>query len=299
MARNATGPIGRAARVLLLAALTSCATPPPLPSPSVGKQFVWRVTNLPVPFYLVGSMHSVALRDDPLPQAYRTALTKSQRLVFEHDPRQRPLLIRKFREAAKYPAGQTIESEVRPATLALLKKNAWRSRMSFEQMRRFRPWAIALNLLAEEGPIGADNPRSMDSSLSAQARRAGKEVAGLETTDEHVAFWREMLERDGENFLLYTLIRGKAVGALVEETRDAWKRGDAAALAASNSRLRRANPGFAQKLLDRRNLRWVGRIEAEMKTGKPTAIVAGAGHFIGPHGVVALLEKRGYKIERL
>nr|MBA3608593.1 TraB/GumN family protein [Chthoniobacterales bacterium] len=59
------------------------------------------------------------------------------------------------------------------------------------------------------------------------------------------------------------------------------------------------NPGYAQKLLDRRNLRWVDRIEAEMKTGKPTAIVAGAGHFTGERGVIALLQKRGYEIERL
>jgi uncharacterized protein YbaP (TraB family) len=28
-------------------------------------------------------------------------------------------------------------------------------------------------------------------------------------------------------------------------------------------------------------------------------MVAGALHFCGPHGVIALLEKRGYKIEQL
>lgn len=297
MARNATRSIGRAARIVLLAALASSTTT--AASLPAGKHFVWRVTNLPVPFYLVGSMHNLAARDYPLPPVYRVALTNSQRLVFEHDPRQGALLMRKFREAAKYPAGQTIESEVRPVTLGLLKKNAWRLRMKFDEMRRLRPWAIALNLLAEQGPVGADNSRSMDSYLSAQARRSGKEVAGLETTDEHIAFWREMLERDGENLLLYTLTRGDAVGALFAETRAVWKRGDVAALTAANARLRRANPGFAQKLLDRRNLRWVARIEAEMKTGKPTSIVAGAGHFTGERGVVAQLQKRGYKIERL
>ena len=41
------------------------------------------------------------------------------------------------------------------------------------------------------------------------------------------------------------------------------------------------------------------RTEAELKSGKPTAIVAGALHFSGPNSVVALLEKRGYKIEQL
>jgi len=296
MARTASRRIGRAARLLLLTALASCATAAP---PPAGKQFVWRVKNLPAPFYLVGSLHNLSPRDYPLPPAYQVALTTSQRLVFEHDPRQGALLARKFRETARYPAGQTIESEAGPATLALLKKNAWRSRLKFEQMRHLRPWAIALNFLAAKGPVGAAHGRSMDSRLGAQARRSGKEVAGLEATDEHIAFWREMLERDGENLLLYTLTREKTIDALFEKTRAAWQRGDVAALTAANARLRRANPGYAQKLLDRRNLRWVDRIEAEMKTGKPTAIVAGAGHFTGERGVIALLQKRGYEIERL
>lgn len=287
-------------RHALLAAFFALAPPAVSATPSPDPQhFVWRVRNLPAPFYLVGSIHNLTRRDYPLPDVYNRALADSQRVVFEYNPRQRAALARKFGEVARYPAGQDIESEVRPATLALLKKNAWRYRIKFEQMRKLRPWAIALRLLAEEGPVGASSPGSVDSYLSRQAQRAGKEVGGLETVDEHVAFWREMLERDGENFLLYTLTRKKTVGRLFDKTRDAWKRGDAAALAAANARLRKANPGIARKLLDRRNARWVARIEAEMKTGKPTAIVAGAGHFTGPRSVLELLRARGHRIERL
>ena len=66
-----------------------------------------------------------------------------------------------------------------------------------------------------------------------------------------------------------------------DETRAAWKRGDIAALSETNASLRRGDRQTAQRLLDRRNLRWLPRIEAEMKTETPTAIVAGAGHFSG------------------
>ena len=139
----------------------------------------------------------------------------------------------------------------------------------------------------------------MEMRIVSQARRSGKEVAGLETIDEHVAFWREMLERDSESLLVYTLARDKTVTALFAKTRAAWMRGDVGALSTANASLRQANPGIAQRLLDRRNRRWVDRIEAEMKTGKPTTIVAGAGHFSGPGSVIAILEERGYKIEQL
>ncbi|CAN5433666.1 TraB/GumN family protein [soil metagenome] len=283
--------------VRLAVALTTLVATAAAAEPS--RHFVWRVTNLRAPFYLVGSLHSLTKDDYPLPDTYRHALARSERLVFEYDPRRRDALVRKFREVARYPSGLDIESEVRPTTLALLRKNLWKFGLKFDQVRHLRPWAIALRLLARRGPVGPSSARSMENYLATQARRSGKETGGLETVDEHVAFWREMIERDGENLLVYTLSRDRQVSRLFAQTREAWKRGDLAALAASNARLRRANAGIAQRLLDRRNRKWVGRIEAEMKTGKPTAIIAGAGHFSGPQSVLALLEKRGYKIEQL
>jgi len=53
------------------------------------------------------------------------------------------------------------------------------------------------------------------------------------------------------------------------------------------------------RLLDRRNVKWLPTIEAAIKSGRPTLVVAGAMHFSGPRSVIALLQKRGYKIEQL
>ena len=283
---------------LLVATVSASASRSSSPA-TAETHFVWRVTNLATPFYLVGSIHNLTEEDYPLPPIYDAALTNSRRVVFEYNPRQREALARKFGEAARYPEGKDIESEIAPITAALLKKNAWRLQLRFEALRHYRPWAIALRLLAEQGPLGPSSPRSMDAYLSSEAQRAGKDVSGLETVNEHVAFWREMVESDGENLLLYALTHEKTVGALLDKTREAWKRGDIAALSATNTRLHRANPGLAQKLLDRRNAIWVARIEEEMKSGNPTAIVAGTGHFLGPQSVLELLRERGYRIERL
>jgi uncharacterized protein YbaP (TraB family) len=58
-------------------------------------------------------------------------------------------------------------------------------------------------------------------------------------------------------------------------------------------------PSVWWRLIDHRNGMWIPRIETEIRTGIPTMIVVGALHFPGPHGIIALLEKRGYKIEQL
>jgi uncharacterized protein YbaP (TraB family) len=93
----------------------------------------------------------------------------------------------------------------------------------------------------------------------------------------------------------------KSKGGAVEFTRmrSAWRKGDTATLWAGDAHLRKEAPQIAARFVDQRNIKWIPRIEAELKTGKPTAIVAGALHFSGPNSVVALLQKRGYKIEQL
>jgi uncharacterized protein YbaP (TraB family) len=53
------------------------------------------------------------------------------------------------------------------------------------------------------------------------------------------------------------------------------------------------------RLLDRRNAKWVPKIEAAIKSGKPTLVVAGALHFAGPRSVITLLQKRGCTVEQL
>src|SRR5439155_87822 len=68
---------------------------------------------------------------------------------------------------------------------------------------------------------------------------------------------------------------------------------------AGDARLRNQAPRIAARFVDDRNVKWIPRIEAELKTGKPTAIVAGALHFSGLRSVIALLQQRGYQIEQL
>ncbi|HEV2096299.1 MAG TPA: TraB/GumN family protein, partial [Chthoniobacterales bacterium] len=67
----------------------------------------------------------------------------------------------------------------------------------------------------------------------------------------------------------------------------------------SDARLRKEAWWIAQRLVEERNVRWLPRIEREIKSGTPTAVVAGALHYSGPNSVIALLRKRGYEIEQL
>ena len=77
------------------------------------------------------------------------------------------------------------------------------------------------------------------------------------------------------------------------------EKGDTKRLYAMYAGKMKEAPTVWWRLLDRRNARWVPRIETAIKSGRPTLVVAGALRFAGPNSVIVLLQRRGYKIEQL
>ena len=295
---------------LLLLGLTPLSAIAGSPAQKFPKSCVWRVTNAKAPFYLVGSIHALSKSDYPLPSPYEVALRDSRRFVFEFDPNRHAEFEKKFEAAAKYPPGQDIRSKIDPELLAWLRQNILNVKTdprrgkgaqvaSFDSELRYKPWWIAQHLAGPASYSKSSASHGLDNYFVDRAKTAGKEIRGLESVDEHVAVMGGMSDRDGEFMLLEALTQPKDGAKEFSRMYKAWRRGDTNALWTGDARLRNQAPRIAARLVDDRNVTWVSRIEAELKTGKPTAIVAGALHFAGPRSVIALLQKRGYKIEQL
>ena len=295
---------------LVLLGLTPLSAIAVSPAQKFPKCCVWRVTNAEAPFYLVGSIHALSKKDYPLPSPYEVALKNSTRFVFEFDPTRGAEFERKFEAAAKYPPGQDIRSKIDPALLAWLRQNICtfqpephrgkRGQVAgFDSNLRYKPWWIAQHLAAPASYSKSSATHGLDNYFVDHAKIAGKEIGGLESVDEHVAVLGGLSDREGE-FMLRDALTQPGDGAKeFSRMYKAWRKGDTNALWAGDSRLRSQAPSIAARFVDDRNVKWVPRIEAELKTGKPTAIVAGALHFSGPRSVIALLQKRGYQIDQL
>jgi len=268
------------------------------------------VTNAKAPFYLVGSIHALSKKDYPLPVPYEIALRNSRRFLFEFDPNRHVEFEKKFEAAGKYPRGQDIRSKIHPELLAWLRQNiltveADHRHGSREQIRGFdsqlvyKPWWIAQHLVGPATYSKSSLSHGLDNYFVDRAAKDRKEIAGLESVDEHVAVMGGLSDRDSEFILRDALDEPRNAEKEFTRMYKAWRKGDTDALWAGDSHLRTKAPWIAARFVDKRNTKWVPRIEAELKSGKPTAIVAGALHFSGPNSVIKLLEKRGYKIEQL
>jgi uncharacterized protein len=304
--RTAGGPIA----LLVALILTPLAMDAAPQSKKFPKCCVWRVTNAKAPFYLVGSIHALSKKDYPLPKPYEIALKDSTRFVFEFDPTRHAEFQKKFEAAAKYPPGQDIRSKISPELLAWLRKNMFtvipdargekdERLATFDSQLRYKPWWIAQHLAAPAAYSKTSASHGLDNYFVDHAIKTGNEIGGLESVDEHVAVMGGLSDRDSEFMLQDALTQPNNGEKEFSRMYRAWRRGDTDALWVGDAPLRAKAPRIAARFVDDRNVRWAPRIEGELKTGKPTAIVAGALHFSGPRSVIALLQKRGYIIEQL
>jgi uncharacterized protein len=294
----------------LLLGLTLLFAVPARAAQTFPKCCVWRVTNAKAPFYLVGSIHALGKNDYPLQTPYEIALRDSKRFLFEFDPNRHVEFERKFDAAGKYPPGQDIRSKIHPELLTWLRQNVLtvnpdqrrgrRERVgNFDTQLCYKPWWIAQHLVGPATYSKTSLSHGLDNYFVDRATREKKEIAGLESVDEHVAVMGGLSDRDSEFILRDAIDQPGNAEKEFSRMHKAWRNGDTDALWAGDARLRKQAPWIAARFVDNRNIKWIPRIEAELKRGKPTAIVAGALHFAGPNSVIKLLEKYGYKIEQL
>src|SRR6266436_5288699 len=239
---------------------------------------VWRVTNAKAPFYLVGSIHALSRKDYPLPRPYELALKDARRLLFEFDPNRGLEFEKKLAAAGKYPPGQNIRSKIDPKLLAWLRENVSPVNMDHNRLKKsrpkvanfdtslaYKPWWIAQHLVDTRNSSNMSTSHGLDDYLVARARKMGQEIDGLESVDEHVAVLGGLPDRDSEFLLRDALNQSKSGEGEFTGMRNAWRKGDTAALWAGDAHLRKEAPQIAARFIDQRNIKWIPRIEAELK----------------------------------
>lgn len=158
--------------------------------------------------------------------------------------------------------------------------------MSEDELRHARPWFAMVRLIGHM----ARSPRpSMDDALAEHARQRGLAALGLESWEAQlVALDASVTAGD-----LAKAIHGRlAVACELARLRSAYRTSDLPALT-------QALVGTVQReaLLLERNRRWLPQIERYLASGG-AFIAVGLGHLLGDTGLLAMLERAGYTVER-
>ena len=279
------------ARLFVLTAIFGCVS-------ATNAASVWKVSSASgATIYLGGSVHALRSQDYPLPPQYNRALEASAIMAMEVDEKAVLESSHSIDKSGEYPRDDSLKNHVDPRTYAYLRRIFGLLGVPEGKFSRYRPWYLAL-LLETSGGHGRSLDLGVERYLIGRAHAKHKRIAGLETAREHAQVFSGLTDRQGEAYLLLEFIP-RSEGITNTKTMQAWRQGDADAVAREFHDAFRDFPSLAERLLDNRNRTWLPKIENYLQNAQPCFVVVGAAHLGGPNGLIALLKGRGYSIEQL
>jgi uncharacterized protein YbaP (TraB family) len=265
------------------------------------KSCLWVVETTSTQVFLLGSLHVLKSSAYPLAAEIDRAYASSQRIVFETNlgAMMEPAIQARMIELGVYPEGQNLFQNISETTRKNLEKKLQELGMPLDYFSRFKPWFLAVSLATLELQRLGFNPLyGVDLHFYTKAKADEKELAYLESVEYQLNLLGKMNAQDQKSFLAQTLKDLDISAQLADDMMTAWQHGEADDLYELLFESFEDHPGIEDRLLTRRNKDWLPQIEKMLKTPKITMVIVGAGHLIGPEGLVELLKQKGYKIKQ-
>ena len=288
-------PERRMAAALAAAALAALGAGSATAEPAL-----WRVTGGEGTVWLFGSVHLLPQGGFSVGGELAKAIGGARRVCMEIDPNADD-------DAAK--TSITLARAVDPKgrdLFELLGPDADRVRAKSENagvpldaLAMFEPWfaGITVSVMALQAH-GYDVQHGVEQVIEAAARQGGKPGCGLETLDGQLGMLDGLPMNLQAEILLQAIDEAKDVDQLIGPMLEAWRAGDEAGLEKSLEEDFDGYPELADVLIYSRNARWADQVSDMLRDGDDVLIVVGAMHLVGDKGLPALLEQRGFKVER-
>jgi uncharacterized protein len=263
---------------------------------------VWAIQGDHNTVYLAGSVHLLKASDSALPPAFDRAYTGSHTLIMELDlGKVDPMAAATWMAGhGMLPAGTDLKTSLGAARYQRVSTEATRLGVPMEMVGQFAPWVLGLQLMdMEYAKDGFDSESGVEQQLERRAQTDAKPTAGLETIEEQLGFFEALTPEQQAKFLDLVLNDLHDVDSDTQEVVAAWRRGDAAKLAALLSDEYKQFPALYRSLVTDRNKRWEPQIEQLLREKDNYFVVVGALHLVGDGGLLELLRKDGFKIDQM
>jgi uncharacterized protein YbaP (TraB family) len=262
---------------------------------------LWKVSRQGVPdSFVFGTIHVNDPRVAELPPPVTLALGRSRVFAMELatdiaiDPR--VLDLEQFRDGRTLAA--LIGPEAYDSTRVLLAAQGVPEKATVTM----KPWAAMMRVSRRKDAGGSPG---LDQLLLAQARAKRMKIVALEWVEEQIAAF-DGIPMDSQVALLqHVLDHRDALEAWTEPTIVAWMKGDLAELARFGDRMGDRYPGIGRHyfqldrhLIRNRSVLMHHRLILPLRSGR-VFVAVGAMHLYGANGLLAMLERDGYRVARI
>lgn len=271
--------------LLVLLLVASCGgkqqCPVAPPTTAKGAPFLWRVQKGGDVVWLYGTIHDAGL--DAVPKSALDALDASPRLVSELGEQEPDR--DEFREHARIKSGPGIDQQLSTDDWYDL-RDSLIGKVKEDDLRRAKPW-YAMSLLTTY--LAPSPGPSMDVQLAERAQDRKQPIEHLETWVEQLS----ALETAVDIKDLQEAIHARATMKCdLGRLRSSYEAGDIEVMTALL-----VVPKTEAVMLKGRNQKWLPTIEGYFAKGG-AFIAVGLGHLLGDNGLVVLLQRAGYTVER-
>ena len=264
------------------------------------KGLLWRVSKLGVATsYVFGTIHLADPRVLELPVPVGRALARSKRYYMEAVLGEREA--GRFFEAGQFEDERRLEPLIGPDAYARVASTLRERQVPDRIIARLKPWAALANLTV----IPEDYEKTtLDQKLAERARDQHMRVMGLEGIEEQISVFDRIPLDTQVELLKHTLAHRDYFAAMIEPTIQAWMKRDLAGIRAISDRISVRFPQMAghyrilfKRVVEDRSVVMAHRLFMPLREGG-AFVAVGANHLYGSRGILALIERQGYRVER-
>ena len=195
--------------------------------------------------------------------------------------------------------GRLLNQRISEKLMGKVRSAAERFAVPVPTLLAMQPWMAASTIsVSALVQAGYDPNAGVDTML--QQEISVERQGFLETAEEQIDVIAGGSEADQIIMLEATLAEAERIVTMIDEMKDAWLGGTPETLAdLLLAEMGAYGEGFMDRLIVDRNENWVEQIEVMLAENEAAFLVVGAGHLVGEHSVVKLLEQQGFSSERV
>ena len=304
--------LGKARRLFITATLAllpfspaaSQETPSVIPATAASRDAdpaLWVVRDSDSIIYLFGSVHMLPPGLSWFDEAVADAFNNADMLVLELPAGANENAAGRMQALSVASDGKSLQSRMTAAQYATYARAMEHVQMPVAAFENREPWlpAILLNILplAQQG---YSPDQGVEAVLTHAAETTHKSIIGLETPEQQLALFDNMPMDEQVAMLVSSADQALGNGPQMPQMLADWAAGNPDALAQLMNQGLADYPDLRARILTERNAHWADWIRTRLESSSGAVFVAvGAGHLAGPDSVIAMLEARGLRVERI
>ncbi|MGE0740421.1 MAG: TraB/GumN family protein [Hyphomonadaceae bacterium] len=204
-------------------------------------------------------------------------------------------------QLAMAPADRPLSSRLSAEDYARLEALCAQLGFPVAVMNAWEPWFAAVTLSVLPAMRAGYDPMSgVDRQVDRFGDEHGKTMRAFETMEQQLGFLSGFSDEVEVQWLVESIMYAEMGVAYLDAMSLAWESGDIAMLEELVvDTMREQSPDVYNVLLVQRNNAWMPMLMTELEGSGVDFVAVGAGHLLGPDGLVAQLRARGVTVERV